>query len=129
MSNTERNLEIVKLRNSGETLKYIAKRYGISVTSVRNITRHHVWVESERKRIAAYAQTSKFLPIENLSARTRNALFFEGFDTPEKIYRLLTTNTEDKIYKIPNIGRKSYSELWQWVESHPKPIPMPEQPA
>jgi DNA-directed RNA polymerase alpha subunit len=92
---TSRNARILEMRSAGHKFSVIAREVGISGVAVAAICR----------------RANKEPKLDSLSTRTRNCLSNEGLYSKEDVSRY----TESQLCKIPNFGRRSLSEVRDWL--------------
>lgn len=112
----DRDADILRLRESGRTLRQVAIHFGLTREGIRRICIH------ERRRQDAALDPATTLPILDrplrslpFSARTKNCFNIAGLDdTP---VRDLTQWTDNHLLQMKNFGRRSLEEVQTFLQS------------
>ena len=95
--------ELLKQHRDGERLCDTARRLSLSTTRIRALLQQ---AERLERRTAS--------PLDGLSVRTRNALFFHEIRTVEDLRAALADGSIDD---VPNVGKLSKIEIRRWLHS------------
>ena len=115
----ERGAAIYAARQSGETYKKIAGRWGISPALARTLCIAWEWREKRRAEGRA--------PPAGMPSRAwyalRNGYELRGSDiTPERV----ATFTYDQLVELPNVGAFTIAQVRTWLRTHGLDLVQPE---
>lgn len=101
----EQIAEVLRMRDSGMTLRKIGEVHGLSAERIRNI---------EAKAYQDLRSAQRGDPFDLLSVRARNALRSKGLNTVEAVRN---ASEAGALMKIDNFGKTSYAEVLRWLVS------------
>ena len=98
----ERGKAVIKMRDSGMSLRQVGKELGVSSTRVSGL-------EARARHMASRGD-----PFSKLSRRTQNCLEYEGISTIAELRKAMESGRLDK--RVPNLGAVSLAELREFLE-------------
>lgn len=98
----ERGKAVIKMRDSGMSLRQVGKELGVSSTRASEL-------EARARHMASRGD-----PFSKLSRRTQNCLEAEGISTIAELRKAMESGRLDK--SVPNLGAVSLAELREFLE-------------